>query len=249
MKDNTSNIDGVPVYEHRIYELVDKYISELDNPEEINSKNKAKFNGLLKYIYLHYFRYHKPNYDDINGLNDIWNIYTSICYRYTKRPTIIGFCVMTDIDKSTINSWLNCNTKNYIYYDENNNIISSDVYNLYKANKKEHLTRKELSTSHSDTVKKWMKECEQALLDGATEENSIGCIFALKASYGYAETAPVQAESSSQLLTAAELPKLGTQEVYTIPDVNGPKKAIEAETQFTTIQKASVYATCEDLKP
>ena len=43
------------------------------------------------------------------------------------------------------------------------------------------------SSPHSQTVKKWLKECESSLVDGATEKNSIGCIFALKANYGYSE--------------------------------------------------------------
>ena len=44
------------------------------------------------------------------------------------------------------------------------------------------------SSTRSQTVKKWLKECESSLVDGATERNSIGCIFALKANYGYTET-------------------------------------------------------------
>ena len=44
------------------------------------------------------------------------------------------------------------------------------------------------SSIRSQTVKKWLKECESSLLDGATERNSVGCIFALKANYGYTET-------------------------------------------------------------
>ena len=44
------------------------------------------------------------------------------------------------------------------------------------------------SSAHSQTVKKWLAECESSLVDGATERNSVGCIFALKANYGYTET-------------------------------------------------------------
>lgn len=44
------------------------------------------------------------------------------------------------------------------------------------------------SSAHSQTVKKWLAECESSLVDGATEKNSVGCIFALKANYGYTET-------------------------------------------------------------
>ena len=43
-------------------------------------------------------------------------------------------------------------------------------------------------SAHSQTVKKWLAECESSLVDGATERNSVGCIFALKANYGYTET-------------------------------------------------------------
>ena len=45
------------------------------------------------------------------------------------------------------------------------------------------------NSARSATVKKWLKECESSLVDGATEKNSIGCIFALKANYGYSEGA------------------------------------------------------------
>ena len=44
------------------------------------------------------------------------------------------------------------------------------------------------SSERSRTVKKWYAECESSLVDGATERNSVGCIFALKANYGYTET-------------------------------------------------------------
>ena len=46
------------------------------------------------------------------------------------------------------------------------------------------------SPIYSETVKRWFAECESALLDGAIESNSIGCIFALKANYGYSDNMP-----------------------------------------------------------
>ena len=44
---------------------------------------------------------------------------------------------------------------------------------------------------YSDTVKKWLAECESSLEDGAIEGNSIGCIFGLKANYQWRETSPI----------------------------------------------------------
>ena len=55
----------------------------------------------------------------------------------------------------------------------------------------------ELGSLHCRTVKKWKQECELSLLDGATEQNSIGCIFGLKANYGYTE-APQQIQFIGQ---------------------------------------------------
>lgn len=198
---------GAEVYEHEIMELVDDYLSTLDNPERIYENNKGLFNGMMKYIYLNYFR---GNIDtgDIQYLDDIWNIYTSLCYKYNKRPTLLNFSILTGIDNSTFNDWKIGTNRQYIYYDSDNNRIKN--YIEWKNKHPGEVPRKELSRIHSQTVKKWMQECEAALYDGATEQNSIGCIFALKANYGYTETAPVPTVNQNQrVLSASELPKFG----------------------------------------
>ena len=68
------------------------------------------------------------------------------------------------------------------------------------------------SSERSRTVKKWYAECESSLLDGATERNSVGCIFALKANYGYTET-PQRIE-----ITGANAPALSPEDIRQIAD-------------------------------
>ena len=64
--------------------------------------------------------------------------------------------------------------------------LSNDTFNAWK-NGEYRAGADGTSSAHSLTVKKWLAECESSLVDGATERNSIGCIFALKANYGYTE--------------------------------------------------------------
>lgn len=198
MKANTIKTkDGTEVYENMLYRLADEYIDSLDNPEDIKGNNKGVFTGMIKYIYMNFFRYHPVNYGDIESIDNIFNIYTSLCYKYNKRPTILNFSIMIDVSMETINSWKNENTRKCMYYDSENNIIDNILAWKNKHPGEEY--RQESSSKHSETVKKWLKECESALLDGAVEQNGIGCIFALKANYGYTETAPIPVQNPHQL--------------------------------------------------
>lgn len=163
--------DGIEVYESKIYILCDEYINTLNNTDDIYN-NPSLFTGMLKHIYKHLF---KPGKNDkilsnsnckldlsnIDLLDSIWTIYTDLCYRYSKRPTILNFSLMIGVDNTTIDSW---RRGEYRAGDEG------------------------ARSARSQTVRKWLKECESSLVDGATEKNSIGCIFALKANYGYTET-------------------------------------------------------------
>lgn len=170
MKPNTIKAEnGAEVYETEIHKYADEYINTvLDDPGSLYG-NSSLFTGMLKYIYKNVFKPNKTmphncysNLDtgNIALLDDIWNVYTELCYKYKKRPTILNFCLMVGLDNCTLMSW-----KDGKYRTETG----------------------ENGLSHSATVKKWYAECEANLLDGATENNSIGCIFALKANYGYTE--------------------------------------------------------------
>lgn len=171
MANTIKTTDGIEVYESKIYVLCDEYINTLNDPDDIYN-NPSLFTGMLKHIYKYLF---KPGKNDkilsnsncrldlsnIDLLDSIWTIYTDLCYRYSKRPTILNFSLMIGVDNTTIDSWRR---------------------GEYRAGEEG------ARSARSQTVRKWLKECESSLVDGATEKNSIGCIFALKANYGYSET-------------------------------------------------------------
>ena len=171
MSNTVTAENGAEIYETKIHEYADEYINTLVDPGSINN-NPSLFTGMIKYIYKHLFKPGKKdkvlsnsnsNLDlsDIDLLDNIWGIYTELCYKYSKRPTILNFSLMIGVDNTTIDSW---RRGEYRAGDEG------------------------ASSTRSQTVKKWLKECESSLVDGATERNSVGCIFALKANYGYTET-------------------------------------------------------------
>ena len=187
--------NGAEVYEDKIHYYADEYINNLSDPESINN-NPSLFTGMIKYIYKHLFKPKKndkvlsnsnSNLDlsDIDLLDNIWGIYTDLCYKYSKRPTILNFSLMIGVDNTTIDSWRR---------------------GEYRAG------GDGASSTRSQTVKKWLKECESSLVDGATERNSVGCIFALKANYGYTET-PQRIE-----ITGANTPALSQEDIRQIAD-------------------------------
>lgn len=204
--DRASN--GAEVYRHEIHRLADEYVSTLEDPGAIYNPQTSFFNGMIKYINNNYFKYNPVDYADIEYIDSIWDIYTSLCYKYNKYPTIIEFCLLINISRDTVWDWKKEATRAYKYYT----LDGMEIKDLpaWRLNHQGEEYRTEPSTSHSDTVKKWLAECENALLRGAAEGNKVGCIFALKANYGYTETAPVPVQNPNQrVLTAAELPKLG----------------------------------------
>lgn len=198
MKANTvKTADGSELYLHRIQELADEYINTLDDPSLIYNPQTSLFNGMIKYINNNYFKHNPIDYSDIEYIDSIWDIYTSLCYKYNKYPTIIEFCLLININRETVTSWKNENTRQYKYYTKDGEQIK-DIAG-WKLNHPGEEYTQELSTSHSNTVKKWLAECENALFRGAAEGNKVGCIFALKANYGYTETAPVLAVNPYQI--------------------------------------------------
>lgn len=205
MKGNVdSAAGGQEVYRHRILELADEYINNLDNPDEIYNNKNNLFDGMIKYIYLYYFKNNKIDYDDVEELDNIWDIYTSLCYKYNRNPIIIEFCGMVNIHRDTLHSWKTGDTRGYKYYTKDGNQIKD--LPAWKLNHQGEEYRKKPSTSHSDIVKKWQSECEKVQYRGATEKFSTGSIFVLKADYGYTETAPVPAANTNQRTISASEP-------------------------------------------
>lgn len=168
MKDNTVITDsGIEVYTSEINRLSDEYImSELNNPDDIY--NKQCFAGMIKYISMNI---NKPDYSNLVLLDKLWNVYTSLCYKYKQTVSIERYCLLIGISRQTFYSWFNEETMRD--YSE------------------------ELGSSRSDMMKKWDNESESSWQDEASTGNP-GAMFVLKARRGWQETAPALVSASSQ---------------------------------------------------
>lgn len=112
----------------------------------------------------------KIDINNIGQLNILWDIYTCICCTCRIKPTILRFCIMVGINQDTINSWING----------------------------EYAGR--VASGHSESAQKWKNECESSLYDEVIQTGNIGCMFALKANYGYRDNIQIiQTNSNDQL--------------------------------------------------
>lgn len=112
-------------------------------------------------------------YIDINNikqLNILWDIYTIICCTCRIKPTLMRYCIMIGIDNDTVQSWI----------------------------KGEYAGR--VSSGHSATARKWKHECEATLYDEVIQTGNIGCMFALKANYGYRDNIQIIQSDGRDLL-------------------------------------------------
>lgn len=183
--DNTikdHNGDSLGVYDDSIKYYADEYIASLRDNEEIYKPNNNQFTGMIKYINKQ-INFSRDILADINILNTIWESYTDLVYKYNQKPTIEEYCLLINIHRDTLYSWLNGECRNNDICDK-------------------------LGTSRSDTIKKWQEECRLGRYKGAASGN-VGMIFLCKAVDGMVETAPVAVAHPKQSLTAAELPQLG----------------------------------------
>lgn len=192
MADNTVKTeDGAEIYIDAIDYYIDQYIEELkQSPKHIEDKNyifviedlknKTTFKRLLKYIYKNVFKisskevkYNNKNsnfdYNNTILLNDLWDKYTDICYKYGQAPTLFNFSLFTGISYDTLHTWKN------------------GEYRSGSCQEGQGAT-----PTHSDIVKKWAIECEGNLYDLAMTGNP-GPMFLLKSKYGYVE-APQQVQ-------------------------------------------------------
>ena len=168
--------NGAEVYKRDVDVIADEYIAETFpdcDEDEIKTlmRKSQPFRGMLKYINSRLFKlkegdikYNNKNsnidYGNIDYINRLWDIYTSLCCRYLQNPTIFNFSLFTGIDMDTFNCWKT---------GENRGGIDG------------------ASSAHAESYKKWLAECEGALYDTAMTGNP-GAMFLLKSNYGYTET-------------------------------------------------------------
>ena len=177
MKDNTElAYNGTEVYTNAMQYYADEYIKTLNKPEDIYTSNV--FTGLIKYIRRN-IKFNRDIYESIDVLNDIWEMYTELVYKYMQKPTIEEFSLLIGIHRDTIYSWMNGETRKSDYSER-------------------------LGTSRSDTIKKWQDECRLGRYKSAAAGN-VGGIFLCKAVDGMVETAPVLVANPEQHRTAEQI--------------------------------------------
>lgn len=176
MTDNTikdANGKSTDVYANSIMSMADDYVQTiLNDPEDI--RKKQCFAGMIKYI----SKQIQPI--DLNNLvllDNLWDIYTSLCYKYNAVITIERYCILINIHRDTFYSW---------YKGECKGEQRSDWC-------------AELGSSRSDIVKKWDRESESSWQDEASTGNP-GPMFVLKARRGWNEQAPAIGAAEDAML-------------------------------------------------
>lgn len=168
--------NGMEVYKEKVLEIADEYTAETfpdcaEDEIKMLMRKSQPFKGMLKYVNNRLFKlkdgdikYNNKNsnidYGDIDYINRLWDIYTSLCYRYLQNPTLLNFSLFTGIANETFSDWISGNYRG-----------GTDG----------------ASSVHCQTAKKWQEECEAALYDTAMTGNP-GAMFLLKSNYGYTET-------------------------------------------------------------
>lgn len=159
--------DGIEVYENAICDYLQQYISER-GIEDMSKESQSKWNAALMYINKYVFIKNDELMSDINNsmydeykVNKICDIYINLCYEYDKEISINGFHFLTGINRDTLYSWRNEETRSNIYYDSKGDRISN--IQMWKINHPNEEYRQESSSSCSDIYKKLVANNEESL--------------------------------------------------------------------------------------
>lgn len=167
-KSNTTVTEqGIEVYENDIYRLVDEYINTVlqVSPEEFATQKEYKSTVADSFVDMIFYiadRIPKPSNDDIELLDNIFNIFVRVCSKYNVLPTLEVFSFLVNINRSTFSDWMRGD---------------------YRTSSSHGTTVKKWFDI--------CKNCTVNRLNNQPGTNA-NLIFVAKAAYGMAETAPVQ---------------------------------------------------------
>lgn len=205
MKNNTVLTGtGVEVYTNNISLLADEFIErelEEERRQEIYN-NSNVFMAMILYIA---DNIDKPDNNDIELLDSIFNIYIRLCVKYNMLPTLECFSMLISVNPSTLSKWSSGEYRTNIYYDSKGDYIKD--FPAWQLNHKGEQYRAEPSTAHSQTVKKWKETCKNFLVNSLQNSKGVDAnkIFIAKAAYGMVETAPVPVQNAEQHRTAEQI--------------------------------------------
>ncbi len=183
---------GIEIYPNDVYVYAQEYEDSLPHPENLYKLSSSTFTGLIRYINKK-MGFNKSIYSDLDLLNDIWETYVDIVYKYDQKPTIEEFALLMGMSRDTLYTW---------------------ARGEYRDDVSEKLSRR-----RSDTVQNWINECKLGRYKGAAAGN-VGYIFLCKAVDGLVETAPMHIEQQRPKLTAEQLPRLLPSEAESLPDTD-----------------------------
>ena len=196
--------DGSEVYTSKILELADDFFDhELDDKRREGIYNNSSiFMSMILYIS---DNIPKPDNNDIELLDNIFNIYIRLCVKYNMLPTLEAYSMLININPTTLSKWSSGEYRTNVYYDSKGEYIKD--FPAWRLNHQSEQYRAEPSTAHSQTVKKWKETCKNFLVNSL--QNSRGTdankIFVAKAAYGMVETAPVPVVNQEQHRTAEQI--------------------------------------------
>lgn len=219
--DNQNNrIYDIDYFTERVKKAIQTYISDLRDPERIY--NVDVFSGLIDYCYIHCFKPDRRNnpdinyfgaygktsildYDNIELLYDIWELYKQVCCYCEKTPTILQYCVFTGLSHETIYRW-------------GTSGLQRDV-----------------TFKHKEFYKRLSKESETATVNKVlnSQQAAIGAMFVLKAVHGYREadnTVNVTVSPQIQTQTADEIAaKYADAKLPELPNLELPDNLVELD--------------------
>lgn len=112
-----NNDTVIEIYKDKFKLYIDDFIEEY-NIEKLD--NQHQWNACLRYIYDHMFKPSKNmidnrkcivDYDNVNLVHKLCDMYIHYCSIYKRMVTIYGFSMLTGISEETIYNRANCNDK------------------------------------------------------------------------------------------------------------------------------------------
>lgn len=213
-------LDIVQLFDENIDLLIQEAFSNLES-ESITKLSNTQWKYVLAYIGHRLFPDNRLLFDNtpispntnIYDYNIIYNLtlrYIILCYRYNKLPSVMGLSLILNIPVSSIKNW---NNSNLLYNaTSNSGIDSGTIYDSSILNSDElDSVRKNVSPKPLDIFKLLATSREDVLKDIAIDSKQVvGTLAVANSEFGWNVPGFMAQDENSHVLTASELPKLGT---------------------------------------